>query len=276
MSQKEINLSREIWNGTLPVEFILNSEELVQSEKPDSIFIMCSRMSYLGIITEEVVRYFNYYVVDFDNSIYFTHNGSPLRAHLPFGVIYDSLSHLERKKGINIISKPSLPLKITIHFKDAPKQILLECNTTEAKSLFFHSTKQACHLLYGSTRLFTSLSLTDQNALLDAANKGERDAYESAIKTLKRNTEDVRNPRYPVRIVFSNGITKQVPVKIEENLTLLEVVTAALSHSIASQFEFQYQIFLQGINNIPPHSTLRNIYNMFHSADLWLYIIVVL
>lgn len=46
---------REIWEGKLPVCFILNSEEVIDLPSPEPYYLMVPRLSYFPLVTEKVM-----------------------------------------------------------------------------------------------------------------------------------------------------------------------------------------------------------------------------
>mmetsp|Transcript_21085 Transcript_21085/g.32587 ORF Transcript_21085/g.32587 Transcript_21085/m.32587 type:complete len:160 (+) Transcript_21085:250-729(+) len=142
-----------LWDGSIPVEFIISAEDVTVLQTPVPYFVLIPRMSYLPCHTEEVLKYFENLAPGAQNQIWFEHAGTPLNWNLPFGVLYDLVQ-----------SNDILPWTITIHFQNFPlyHQIPRWEGCQGAERSFLHSLKQGCYLQHGSARPFMGLGRTTQ------------------------------------------------------------------------------------------------------------------
>lgn len=70
---------REIWDGKLPVRFILNDEEVSDLQTPESYYLMVPRLSYFPLIWDKVSRsvfIYNYSLLYFCFKLYGIHIGA--------------------------------------------------------------------------------------------------------------------------------------------------------------------------------------------------------
>lgn len=132
---------REVWDGRVPACFTLASGEVETLTAPDSYYLMLPRQSYLPIVTDKVERFPKHWfhlphLTSFQvkkhfskfvksdlqgNIMWFEFEGSPIRWHLPIGVIFDQAK----------LMNPDLvlPWTITAHFGKFPSTEIIKYET---------------------------------------------------------------------------------------------------------------------------------------------------
>jgi autophagy-related protein 5 len=289
-TEDELHLSRKLWKGDLSISFTLDAADNVTSSLCDSVYILACRMGYLPVVAADVVSHFQEYAIESavggTQQVWFSHNNKPLKAHLPIGVIYDSLCVNDNDSGMlaeshdtvfvdlegvpaHTVPPKLLPLEVKIHFQNFPELELLPCSTpVHARALYAHSLKQALYLLHGSTKAYNNMTPIQQAVLFDAANEGRRASYEEVAREIRAaGEESSRSLRYPIRLV-SNTRVRQVPQEISASA---DANLGSILGRVAGVF---CSVLVQGIEvplDIPMHKAWR----LFHSADLYLYITLV-
>ena len=117
---------REVWDGRIPTVFSLSSQEVETLTAPDPYYLMLPRQSYLPIVTEKVKKHFAKFVSPelADNAIWFELDGTPLKWHLPIGVLFDQQTIiLDNNSGL------TPPWAITIHYDKYPSKEILQCQS---------------------------------------------------------------------------------------------------------------------------------------------------
>lgn len=104
---------RELWEGKLPVCFILDPDEVVELQQPDPFYLMVPRVSYFPLVIDKVRKHFLRYVISdkMDQVMWLEFNGQPLKWHYPIGVLFDMLAKAE-----------DLPWTLTAHFEKFPEE----------------------------------------------------------------------------------------------------------------------------------------------------------
>lgn len=136
---------RQVWDGHVPVSFVLASNEVGSVEQPDRLFMLVSRMTYFPLIIDRVQRYFQRYASTDKSAagasaaagdLWFEDdNGSPVRWHYPVGVLYDLAVQS---------SSVSSPWQLTVHFHNFPEHELIRLSCRDAvEAVFMSAVKEA-------------------------------------------------------------------------------------------------------------------------------------
>jgi len=135
---------RQVWDGRVPVSFILASNEVGSVEQPDRLFMLISRLTYFPLVVDRVQRYFQRYLTTDKSSAGATtaavadiwledDNGSPVRWHYPVGVLYDLA-----------VQSVSGPWQLTVHFHNFPEHELIRLSCRDAvEAVFMSAVKEA-------------------------------------------------------------------------------------------------------------------------------------
>ena len=121
---EDMEVLREVWAGRVPAVFSLAESECGGSGQPEPCYLMLPRVSYLPLATEKVRKHFSSFLPGQSaDTMWFSYEGTPLRWHLPIGLLYDLMV---------LSSEPaSLPWHITAHFTQFPSDQLLPCQGRE-------------------------------------------------------------------------------------------------------------------------------------------------
>jgi len=136
---------RQVWDGRVPVSFILASNEIGSVEQPDRLFMLVSRITYFPLVIDRVQRYFQRYTsTDKSSATAATalgdiwledDNGSPVRWHYPVGVLYDIAAQS---------TSMSSPWLLTVHFHNFPEHELIRLSCRDAvEAVFMSAVKEA-------------------------------------------------------------------------------------------------------------------------------------
>eukprot|EP00800_Vazella_pourtalesii_P006413 TRINITY_DN1826_c0_g1_i1.p1 TRINITY_DN1826_c0_g1~~TRINITY_DN1826_c0_g1_i1.p1 ORF type:complete len:279 (+),score=67.80 TRINITY_DN1826_c0_g1_i1:98-934(+) len=141
-----------VWKGEIPIQFVLEADELSGVETPDPFFLLAPRITYLPLVTEKVSRHFHQHISKSgSDEIWFDHSGDPLKWHYPIGVLFDMYGDPDK-----------LPWKITVHFKEFPADILIRCPNKEVvQNYFFQRLKEADFLKQHKTKVVSDLVKKD-------------------------------------------------------------------------------------------------------------------
>lgn len=270
---------RLIWNGYVPICFSVCDNDVASKDKPDSVYVLCSRLSYLPISSFEIIEYFRSYTIELssNDSVWFESNGIPLKTTLPAGVLYDLFHNDDTATTV-------MPWNITIHYQLHPSNKVIKCSTSKAvERQYFHNLKQALFLLHGHTRSFNTLTNDNQQLLWEAVMTVYKDDYDTVINTLRPN-EWLQCKVLPIRIVQQMKPTIQKPIKIKNNnsITLNQVMYTFLNDcevevtASADVVDYcnRYKVLVQGIVISDGSIPIYELYRHFHHTDLFLYIIL--
>lgn len=213
---------------------------------------------------------------------------------MPIGVLYDS--------EIAGQGDQLAPWDVTVHFQHFPSSEVLPCDRlADSEKLYFHSLKQALHLLHGSTRLYNEFTIASQERLWRAVCSADGGEYAAAASPLL--PVDARAiGRLPVRLVYSDTLDQrsrclQRPVAcVSCNgcalRTLSDVLTedfAPFMEGTAPRLSEQQQqqrqvaaasvpktewcrfVMIQGIE-VPLDAPAIDVWQLMHHCDLFLYI----
>jgi autophagy-related protein 5 len=280
------NIQLEIWNGCIPIELRLAGSDISTFTHPDPILILASRMSYLPLIAKDAVEYLQSKAVEFCPDVWFvTDNGVILKSHLPFGVLYDLYgSTLSDHK----------PWSIIVHFQPpheaaAGNDSLDRATVRYCERLYFHSLKQALHLLHGSSRAFSELSLEQQSDLWlsPASNRRKWDSF-ATVRTILMPRSPLETKHLPIRVVDINGMQRLRLVKAvnDEGMsrTLQQILldelqlpyaAAAIDHEEADKNNPSTVVVIaQGIQ-VPLTAPLYELWRRLCHTDLVLYLLFI-
>lgn len=155
-------------------------------------------MGYLGNITNTVIEHFRDSVPCFRRSdIWFDVNSEPLNWQLPVGVLFDLYG--------GSTPSPQLPWHLAVHFQAFPFAKLVRGQGAEAvESHYFHSLKQGLFLEHGSSGPAMALAKDDQQALWEAVASGDKVAFASVDRNLRRRGSNLPSA-VPVRLVLGSS-----------------------------------------------------------------------
>eukprot|EP00510_Aplanochytrium_minuta_P006647 CAMPEP_0184037284 /NCGR_PEP_ID=MMETSP0955-20130417/37847_1 /TAXON_ID=627963 /ORGANISM="Aplanochytrium sp, Strain PBS07" /LENGTH=249 /DNA_ID=CAMNT_0026325309 /DNA_START=114 /DNA_END=860 /DNA_ORIENTATION=+ len=192
----------ENWKGSLPLLFVLAEVEATTQEA-SPYYCMASRLSYLPIVSEAAIAHFKENAVLFGSAqVWFEYEGIALKWNYPIGCLFDLYG-----------TKENLPLRITVHFQDKPKNILAFRDSSTVETSFFSSLKQGLYLSQGSTEAVRDLPVSKQNELWEAVTSGTLEKYWEVYSDMKDgNDESVvkESSAYPIRILTQDDELRTV------------------------------------------------------------------
>jgi len=263
----DADVEKEIWTSSIPVEFTLNESEVTVSEKPVAIYQIILRVSYLGFHVKQVEDYFGSYVTRLsdsaNDSIWFSFKGKPVNWHLPVGVLADMLM------------PGTVPLELTVHFRNFPHDQLLPMKTENDMYCFFkHSLKQACSIRFGSAKPILTLGAPDLTLLCESVRDHSLENFRKVTKVI----EESQSPTdyVPVRI-FVCKLASTDPVKyltktISGNKTLGEFLHSVVPTSFTASDK--PKVLIHGV--APEFSTsLSWLEKHCRNPDLWVNVVIV-
>lgn len=130
---------------------------LADSEDQEPCYLMLPRMSYLPLATEKVSKHFSSCSQPEDGEMWFSHGGTPLRWHLPIGLLYDLTT-------LSPSQPASLPWQISVHTSQFPSDQLLPGGREQMESVFMSSLKEADQLKH-SGKVISQMQKKDHNQL---------------------------------------------------------------------------------------------------------------
>jgi hypothetical protein len=146
-------------------------------------------------------------------------------------------------------------------------------NKEQIRDLFFHSLKQSLHLIHGSTRAFTLLTLENQSNIWEGSCNGDQKMYQLGSTELFAPKEDIRY--LPIRLIYLNGCVIQKPVTVfdsdKNEVKLSHVISKFLPHLNTEQIT-EDSFLIHGIT-IPLTAGIYDVWKLFHYGDMFLYIV---
>ena len=91
--EKDNNVIDILWEGKIPIFFQLNDDEIISTCKPEPIFILASRLSYLPIVSCDVLSYLQSFALLYTSTVWYEYNNQPLKSNIPIGIFIDHYYH---------------------------------------------------------------------------------------------------------------------------------------------------------------------------------------
>ncbi|KAG0249400.1 autophagy protein 5 [Mortierella polycephala] len=198
-------VARVIWDGSIPIHFILDKAESAGSEK-EPLLIEAPRCSYLSRLTNQVCRHFQDRRLrssNDDSEMWYEYEGVPLKWHYPIGLLYDI--HGMQTAAQRGTTDSLLPWKVIVHFKDYPTNKLIKTSAPENSQDFFMSMiKEADYLRNGSTKKVMNMSKSDQSHLWEGLWSKNYDLFWSMNQKLVLN-DGILARHLPIRIYLPDN-----------------------------------------------------------------------
>lgn len=213
---------REIWEGKIPVEFCLASNEIAAVEPPKPFYVLVPRISYFPLVLEKAQKYFSGFVTEEDgDELWLDYQGIPLKWHYPIGVIYDLYKTDE-----------ALPWQITLHFKDFPETDLIRCHSKEAVEAHFMQAVKEADQLKHKAEVINSMQKIDHKQLWNGLASDRFDQFWAVNKRLMENNVETPIRHVPFRIYqYDRPFVQKLCKPFKENgdrLTMEELVTEVI------------------------------------------------
>lgn len=180
---------RQIWDGKIPMSFSLAQDE-VDGERPDSIYLLAPRQSYLPLVTDKVSKHLAQFVdKEKAGEIWFEYEGQPLKWHYPIGVIYDLYA-----------AEGALPWLITVHFQNFPEEEIMHCPNKDVVESHFMSMVKEADALKHRSQVINAMQKKDHKQMWLGVANDKFDQFWPVNKKLMENSGDEKFKYIPFRI----------------------------------------------------------------------------
>eukprot|EP01135_Chromosphaera_perkinsii_P009532 Nk52_evm1s1791 gene=Nk52_evmTU1s1791 len=199
---EDTEITREIWEGKIPIVFRLSSDEVTSDEPPEAYYLLAPRSSYLTLITDVVRQHFQASSIpDCEDEMWFDFKDEPLKWHYPIGVLFD------------LYGNPSeLPWALTVHFQFYPEEKILHCQDIDCVETHFISmVKEADYLRYRSTKRTASLLKREQKQLWDSLVKSLFEPFWAINRRLALHSDNEPIKYIPFRLYIPGQPVVQEP-----------------------------------------------------------------
>lgn len=293
--------ARSVWAGGLPTIFKLAATSVTSLVPPRALIMCLPRQSLLPFVCDDLCKHFAPFTPAVGSTLWFEHEGVPLRWQVPIGVLFDLL--------VGATTAGPACWEITVHFQSFPPE-LLQAARSEAELVLVNALKESCYLLCNSAMPVMALSKGEQENIFAAmCHKGNAHlgfcTYRTAQVQIEQAIAGVLHaagclrPRWvPLRIYFSPTDWRQLPMppslqdgspatmrealalNLPEELMTLILKDSSLSREVASRDDGGMdhagppKILVQGVN-VPLETSISWLWATCRHPDGWLYVSVV-
>lgn len=172
---------------------------------------MQPRMSYLFLITPQLVEFFAEYLDMLNVSkddYWYSYRGEPLRFDIPLGVLYDTLIHKTNEDD------SSLPFKITLNYRNFPSHTLQK--GIGSKNIFPQSLKESAMMRIGKATVVQD-KLDQVKTMLNAIKEGKYDDFWRYNEELLQVGPNNQLKYFPVRVVINKHYHPYMSAKDKQN-----------------------------------------------------------
>jgi len=195
------------------------------------------------------------------------------------------------------------PWEIKIHFRRFPYDQLLQCDGDRIREQYFHSLKQALHLLHGSTRAFSALTMERRTDMWEGACAGDYSKFKPGFRELIPTVISAVR-LLPVRLIRHHFPAIQKPITVFIPTIISSSATSATSLNTTTGVDSREttledvlriffptleantntpenvvdidvinHIFIQGVK-VPSTAGIFEVWSILCSADLFLYLVI--
>ncbi|KAK7503046.1 hypothetical protein BaRGS_00005672 [Batillaria attramentaria] len=192
---------REVWDGRIPICFVLAREEIDTLEEPEPYFLLVPRQSYFPLVTDKVHRQFVKYVKQESQAqgeLWLDFEGQPLRWHHPIGVLFDLYG-----------DPKNLPWHLTVHYENFPEDELLHCPSKEAVEAHFMATVKEADALKHRSQVINGMQKKDHKQLWTGFQNDKFDQFWSVNRKLMENEGEEIFKHIPFRIHQPDSVVIQ-------------------------------------------------------------------
>ena len=218
------SIQRLVWDARLPLEIRLAPAECRTFDQADPYMVslcrpdgLCAhtdtppkvawpRTSYIPLLLSRLHAFFAPLLIADPASVtpesgYLTHDGVPLKWHLPLGLLYDLyvLSVHDSPRDRPPVSP--VPFKLTLHFTpdaDNASVNLITPDLVRMHDFFINAVKEADFLRSGTAKPIMSLSAADSKALWASTRDNDLAVFAKIHQSLLPSRGQLRN--VPLRI----------------------------------------------------------------------------
>ncbi|TLD39508.1 autophagy protein-like protein 5 [Venturia nashicola] len=251
-------LQAKIWEGCVPLEIRLASNECKTYDQSDAFMILVPRQSYIPLLLPRLHAFF------FDSLIneqanswngWLSYQDVPMKWHLPIGLLYDLYSGASEQLRDTHDDRPdssdgqeatqgTRAWKLTLHFQDWPKEALAQLDS-EGKVMqdaFTNSVKESSFVRHGSAKVVMALSKDDSTQLWDAVEKNDFARY-SAVNQKLLNHPGAALKHVPIKVYLPAASSS------DDTAGHLRVVQSLVTPSISAR---QPQTLGTALNSMLP------------------------
>lgn len=233
-------IMREIWEGRLPVCFSISPED-VESEQPESIYLMVPRLSYFPLVTEKIQKHFTKFVSpEKQGEMWLECDGQPLKWHYPIGLLFDLYA-----------CKDDLPWCITAHFQNFPEEDLIHCSTKDAVESHYMSVVKEADTLKHRAQVINSMQKRDHKQLWTGLLHEKFDQFWTVNKKLMESSGEDMFKNIPFRLYLPERPIIQLlfrPVNTEGyNQTLRDLLMEVVPNMWNEDKTFSRLVVLHGV-----------------------------
>ncbi|XP_033740992.1 autophagy protein 5-like [Pecten maximus] len=233
-------IMREIWDGRIPVCFSISLED-VESEEPESVYLMMPRLSYFPLVTDKIQKHFVKYVSsEKQGEMWLEYEGQPLKWHYPIGLLFDLFA-----------CNDTLPWCVTVHFQCFPEEDLLHCSSKEVVESHFISTVKEADTLKHRGQVINSMQKRDHKQLWSGLLHEKFDQFWSVNKKLMESSGEDMFKNIPYRLYLpERSYIQQLfrPVNTEgNNQTLRDLLMEVVPNMWSEDKTFSRRVVLHGV-----------------------------
>ncbi|MCP9262647.1 Autophagy protein 5 [Dirofilaria immitis] len=282
---QDYEVTRKLWDGRIPVQFILDKLEFMQcsakpfcvsfcldfeffkdiisSEKFRNVLVSGeqhygSRDELFPLILPRVLQYFMAVIDHFDaESVWLWYNTKPLKWHYPVGVLFDLL----KKDDL-------LPWTIVLKTKDSPKEVM-RFRGNDLESSYIQSVKEADQLKHKG-RVVNSMKVDEHRQLWSSILHDKFDEFWAINKKLMESSENEPMLHVPIRIYQADCSFQQPLITPFDESDRAHTIVDALK---VVNIETHSTVISHGIK-IPPTTPLIWMIQNLSYLDNFIHIIV--
>lgn len=236
------SLESIVWNTKVPLRIILSSadRQAQHCACTAQLHVSTSTISFLPIIIPQVQKHFKPETEN-TNQLWFSYQGSPIRWHLPIGILLD-LYRVQNDLWV-----------ITVHFSAFPKDEIENLDTSAIESSFRMSIKEADQIRTRSERSNTFQS-ADYKRLWSSVVESSLTEWKTVAHRLLSGSSEDRN--VPLKFHYDCAYF-QTPVETGDE-TVGEVLQRALPASITAA---NFKVFYFGceLESNTPIATIKSL-----------------
>lgn len=200
------DIQRAVWHARLPLEIRLAPSECRVYDQADPYLVAWPRISYIPLLLPRLYAFFSPLLIVGSSAVspdagYLTHDGVPLKWHLPLGLLYDLYVLSVRDSPADHSAVSPVPFRLTLHY--TPDSInadvnLIDPDPVKMHDFFINAVKEADFLRSGTAKPIMSLSAADSKALWSSTQDNDLAVFAKIHQSLLPARGQLRN--IPLRI----------------------------------------------------------------------------
>jgi autophagy-related protein 5 len=193
------------------------------------------RISYIPLLLSRLHAFFSPWLIDDPETIapdsgYLTHDGVPLKWHLPLGLLYDLYVLSVQDSTADQPAVSPVPFRLMLHYK--PDSInanvnLIDPDPVRMHDFFINAVKEADFLRSGTAKPIMSLSAADSKALWSSTQDNDLAVFAKIHQSLLPSRGQLRS--VPLRIYLPSS------PEGDETTAQMKVLQAQVAPSLPAQ-----------------------------------------